>query len=358
MITNMSIRQFRGFRNLQLRDMTELTLISGKNNSGKSTILEAVFLFLDHAAVESFSKLNQFRCAYAGASATEIWTPYFHELDTNQNIEIDAKINHTRYQLVFSRDDQYIPSRNLAPGDVMSEFLSASKQNYSLRYEFYEFKDNTEHSENGNYMINQKGMLKEIKSNLEDNRLIALPGGYYINNTIIGNAQSLVDWMGKLELQNRKNELIEVLRLIEPELKDIVTVSLTGIAQLYAKIGNKLLPLRHSGDGINKLLYILLTIIENPETIILIDEIETGFHYSIYANLWKIIVETAKRYSCQVVATTHSYECIAGAVEGIAESYGDAFSFYRIENSNNRETAYRYSYAELSYAISSSMEVR
>lgn len=355
MIRNISIRQFRGFENLQLKDMTELSLISGKNNSGKSTILEAAFLFLDHAAVESFSKLNQFRSAYAGASSAELWTPYFHNLDTNKQIEIDAKIEHMEYRLMFCRDDQYVPSRHLAPGDVMNTFLNGLKQNYSLQYVF---KDEEGHEENGNYMINQTGMLRDVQSNLEDNRLISLPRAYYINNTIIGNSQPLVDWMGKLEIQNKKDELIEVLRLIEPELRDIVTVSLTGVAQLYAKISSKLLPLRHCGDGINKLLYILLTIIENPGTIVLIDEVETGFHYSIFPNLWKTIMESAKKYSCQVVATTHSYECIEGAVNGVDMSYADAFSFYRVEQNTKREAAYRYSYDELRYAIQSSMEVR
>lgn len=355
MITNISIRQFRGFKDFQLKDMTELTLISGKNNSGKSTILEAAFLFLDHAAVESFSKLNQFRCAYTGTSSAEVWTPYFYDLDTKRQISLDVEIDRKGYQLVFCRDDQYVPSRNLAPAEAMNAFLNSSKQNYSLRYAF---KDDEGHEENGNYMINQAGMLREVRSNLPDNQLIALPGAYFINDTIMGNAQPLVDWMGKLELQNRKAELIEALRLIEPKLKDIVTVSLTGVAQLYAKIGDNLLPLKHSGDGINKLLYILLTIIENPETIILIDEIETGFHYSIYANLWRIIAETAKKYGCQVIATTHSYECLAGAVDGTDASYADTFSFYRIEHSIEREAAYRYSYGELSYAIGSGMEVR
>lgn len=81
-------------------------------------------------------------------------------------------------------------------------------------------------------------------------------------------------------------------------------------------MGEKLLPLKLAGDGICKLLFILLAIIANPNSIILIDEIETGFHYSKYPKLWEVIANPARDYNCQIIATTHSYECIDGAIDG------------------------------------------
>ena len=43
---------------------------------------------------------------------------------------------------------------------------------------------------------------------------------------------------------------------------------------------------------------------------ILIDEIETGFHYSMFDKLWEVIATTAKKNNCQIIATTHIYECM------------------------------------------------
>ena len=73
----------------------------------------------------------------------------------------------------------------------------------------------------------------------------------------------------------------------------------------------RLLLLKMVGDGVNRLLSILLTIMRNPgpNAVLLIDEIETGFHYSVYGRLWEAVMNTARENRCQVIATTHSYEC-------------------------------------------------
>ena len=61
MIERIAFDYFRGFEKLELLDIKPITLISGKNNAGKSSILEGIFLFLDHLAPESFTKINRFR---------------------------------------------------------------------------------------------------------------------------------------------------------------------------------------------------------------------------------------------------------------------------------------------------------
>ncbi len=58
MIENIKLENFRGFKEIELTDLRRISLISGKNNSGKSSVLEGVFLFLDHLAPESFVKIK------------------------------------------------------------------------------------------------------------------------------------------------------------------------------------------------------------------------------------------------------------------------------------------------------------
>ena len=123
-------------------------------------------------------------------------------------------------------------------------------------------------------------------------------------------------------------------------------------------MGEKLLPLKLAGDGINKLLFIVLSIIANPNSVILIDEIETGFHFSMYAKLWEISI-VAQKNNCQIIATTHSYECINGAIDGIeTANMQNAFCYYRIERADGENKAFRYSGDLVRSAINFSMEVR
>ncbi len=54
MIDGIRINNFRSFRNLTMNGLKRITLISGRNNVGKSTTLEALFLMRDHSATDSF----------------------------------------------------------------------------------------------------------------------------------------------------------------------------------------------------------------------------------------------------------------------------------------------------------------
>ena len=61
MITSLHVRNFKGFNNISLPAIKPVTLLSGTNNVGKSTLLESIFLVNDHFAPEVFLKLNAFR---------------------------------------------------------------------------------------------------------------------------------------------------------------------------------------------------------------------------------------------------------------------------------------------------------
>ena len=146
---------------------------------------------------------------------------------------------------------------------------------------------------------------------------------------------------------------------MDPALSDITAITVSGQTQLYGNMGGKVLPMRLAGDGMNSLLFIMLSIIENPNSIILIDEIENGFHYSMYPIIWEAIANAAQKSNCQVIATTHSYECVAGAVEGIEKAdMKDEFCFFRLAQEGDGRVAYRYSEDLLQYALESDMEVR
>ena len=98
---------------------------------------------------------------------------------------------------------------------------------------------------------------------------------------------------------------------------------------------------------------------ENPGCLYLADEIESGFHYSMQQDFWRILATAAKESNCQIIATTHSYECIQNAVDGIAEAgMEDSFCLYRLERKGEENRAFRLSGDLLHYSIDANMEVR
>jgi len=66
------------------------------------------------------------------------------------------------------------------------------------------------------------------------------------------------------------------------------------------------------GDGINRILTIILALVNADNGYLLIDEFENGLHYSVQEKLWNIIFNLSKKLGIQVFATTHSEDCIIG----------------------------------------------
>lgn len=115
------------------------------------------------------------------------------------------------------------------------------------------------------------------------------------------------------------------------------------------------------GDGVNRLLSIILAIATTKNGIVLIDEIDSGIHYSAMTNVWEGITMAAREFNCQVIATTHSYECLQAATEGTTRAgLADDFSYIRLDRipKDNEIVAKVYSNDVLTAALGRGWEVR
>jgi hypothetical protein len=70
------------------------------------------------------------------------------------------------------------------------------------------------------------------------------------------------------------------------------------------------IPLRSHGEGMNRIFGLALAMVNARDGLLLIDEIESGLHYLVQPDLWRLIFEVAHRLNVQVFATTHSWDCI------------------------------------------------
>ncbi len=359
MIERISFEHFRGFDKLELRDMKPITLISGKNNAGKSSILEGIFLFLDHLEPGSFAKINRFRGFISPVDSVNLWETIFYQLDVQNPLQISVTFSGVPNLLKYERDDHFVPPVDMNMSkETMGQIISSAASSYTLKFTYQK----GDYVEDGHFIVGPMGIVRSLTlPKTVPNSDLSLPFTQFINAAIINsNSDSFIaEWLGKLELNGRKQYIIETLKLIEPAIDDLSTIVVNGIAQLFAKIGHQLLPLRLAGDGLNKLLFIVLSIAVNPHSILLIDELETGFHYSMYPRLWEIIAQTAHENGCQIIATTHSYECIVGAVEGIERAgYSSEFCYYRLDKNGTGNHVFRYSDDLLQTAVVTDMEVR
>ena len=178
----------------------------------------------------------------------------------------------------------------------------------------------------------------------------------YINAALARMTDNVLDGIGKLELNGKKEAIVNILQELDASIEDVLTLSLQGVTQLYIRVKGKLIPLQYAGDGVMKLLNICLAIMERKDGLLLIDEVETGFHYSMYQKLWNIIDRISAENNCQIIATTHSYELLSSACESIHTP--DDFVYYRLGRNKEKVTVHRYNHSMLQDALKAELEVR
>ena len=91
-----------------------------------------------------------------------------------------------------------------------------------------------------------------------------------------------------------------------------------------------------------RLLALCLSLVRAAEGFLLIDEIDTGLHWSVMEEMWKLVVETAISSSIQVFATIHSLDCILGLAELLRtqDHLGDEVVIQKIERGINRSVSF------------------
>ena len=358
MLNSIKFENFRGFDNIEFSEMRPITIIGGKNNAGKSSVLEGLFLAFDHLAFDSFQKINRFRGLPIVNDPRYLWEPLFYNLDTSKPITLTFNTDGVTQELSYSRDDSFIPPNDaMLSADVMNQFVFSAKSAYTLKFNYTK----NDYSEEGHFVIGgNPGVLRNMRTSLENNLPEPMPPMTFINPIIIRSGEGMVaEWISRMELQGNKSDIVESLSIMDPPIEDVKVIAANGLIHIYAKTNDQLLPLGLVGDGLNKLLFIILSIVESPNSIILIDEIETGFHYSSYVSIWKAVAKAAQKYHCQVIATTHSYECISSALTGIGdENLGEDLCYFRIDRDDTGCHARRYSDEILRVAINADMEVR
>ncbi len=136
----------------------------------------------------------------------------------------------------------------------------------------------------------------------------------------------------EFEANNQQDKIVDILKIIEPRLKRLAVLATGGVPMVYGDVGvDYLIPISLMGEGIERLLSIVLLIMNAQGGTLLIDEIENGIHYSVLENIWQSINLATQKSNTQLFATTHSLECIKAAHKAFSKSESYDFRYYRLE---------------------------
>ncbi|CEK15884.1 AAA domain [Chthonomonas calidirosea] len=172
----------------------------------------------------------------------------------------------------------------------------------------------------------------------------------------------LAQRFGAIDIANGVERLVEYLRVMEPRLKRLMLIPMRGVSQIHGEMeGLGALPIRCMGDGVDRLISILLCLM-TPPTVVLVDEIGSGIHHSALPRMWKLLAEVVRETGCQLFGTTHSYECIQAAIQGLEGNKKDQelFRYIRLqrpkEGSEIKPVVLNYN--DAASAVESNLEIR
>lgn len=323
MIDSISIKNFRNLDGLRINKLSKVNLITGKNNTGKSTLLEAIAIYITRCNLSLIYEFLKER----GEN--------LKKKNNNANMPTIQSIS----SLFANRVVSYNPSDAIIIEQVNKS--DSSFKNISLRFvRYYDEIINQnvgamsianpiviENMKEDTIMVFKVGLEIRLGENkfilsAEDENLFRIvqisgfgeaKGFQYISTRNIDKEINGKLW-DNIILTEKEKYVIDALKIIEPGIERLAFIEesaayRTAVIKLIES--KNIFPLKSMGDGINRILTIILALVNAEDGYLLIDELENGLHYSIQEKLWEIIFSLVETLNVQVFATTHSNDCIS-----------------------------------------------
>ncbi len=347
MLKRLHIQNFRGFNTIKIDPLSRINLIAGKNNSGKTSLLEAVFLLSGAGNAQMAVNPHVIRGAESGAPLQDpFWKHLFYNLDMGRRIEIKGYYK-SRGELALKITSEREPTTEMPLERTNRISATNLFDERSLAFQY---------SDSGKKKVKSYIWIEgqDFKSK-QPSINVLLPAVILLsrNRNVYEDATRL----GQLKKQKKGDLLLRALQVIEPKLQSIEENSSSGTPMIWGDVGlSEMVPLPAMGEGMTQIARIVLAIAYlPPKGAVLIDEVENGIHHSVLPNVWQAIDEAAKQFDSQIFATTHSFECVEAAHQALGS---DGFRLHRLEARDGENRCVTYAPDSIAAAIKHGLEVR
>ncbi len=324
MIRALHVEQFRGYPEFHLNGLQRVNLLVGSNNSGKTSLLEAIELLLAHGDARNV-------WAALARRGERVW----EDEDRGGSVELDLCRLFHGYELQMGRHFTIRASDEQSEQFLRAELVDASLEDMSQRELAFQaempfggtglrlsWKGAKADEEVTTVPLTERGglALDWIRRRMlrrEDQR----PAVSFVTTSSLS-AEEVVSLLGRYVLNPEEGLLLSALRIIEKDIERIAPIPTAsgghspfglagGRGGVVIKVKNlqTRLPIGTMGDGIWRLLSLALALIRASNGVLLVDEIDTGLHYTVMEDMWRLVHGTAKRLNIQIFATTHSSDC-------------------------------------------------
>jgi AAA15 family ATPase/GTPase len=307
------IQNFRCFKELEVNGFKRVNLIGGKNNAGKTSLLEALLIYF-YPIAESIRLLKENRKESLNRirkDPKDAWNSIFYGQNIENNLLVEGYFKNIGNQTIK---------------------VSVS---YSLQSQIFEDEDENFENDLGSpittleieQILNEK---KSIKRNLRaTNKGLSLTKSEYLNDykssipflpsSTMSNPNygiKIAKQYDKVDYNRKSGEVLKILKILDPSITGLVTYSFVE-PTLYIQTKNQPrgLPISLFGDAVYRVTAIILELLDQEHKVLFIDEIENGIHYTNQQSFWQGLFTLAEELDTLIFATTHSLEMIKAFAE-------------------------------------------
>lgn len=334
MYSTITIEGFRCFPRFELQGLNRINLLVGANNSGKTALLEAIALLK--------SKGDPQPIVEAAFRRGEV----VHADDETPRADIRRLFHgHTmgKESLVVltgatGRSTESATVRIGARRSSRMERRAGRRGVGSEPHLAHDFRVDEVELSSGEVAVDAHGGLVWSGGHVPASGMARLvPTGSL-------SGDELVEMISPLLLTDREQLLLEALRIIDDQIEGFRIAPLPNgrrylsreCAIVKLRGMTTPVPIGSLGDGVWRLFTLATAMASASGGVVLVDDIDTGLHYSVMEQMWRHVASMATRLDVQVFATTHSrdcYEALSAVEEGSA-------TIHRIERGRTRSVVF------------------
>ena len=372
LLDSLEIKGYRCFEHLTIEKLGRVNLIVGKNNVGKTALLEALWIYSQNGSINELIKL----------------------LKKREQFSVDDEFGENLYQLnqifynvpnLFGSHSPITISSHLSKklflqigvvwGEVKSnkeiEIIVFPTDSEEKRVDFYKHNSFICTVLDSDFKKIEQGKYEEIRDMYDvagKDRILnfLVPNFVNLRSYLIDSRglerKTTAEFWDRISLTDKEDLVIEALQIISPKIKRLTFIenkfypSRIPVIRLEGMKNSE--PLKNLGEGMDRILGIVLTLIRCETGFFLVDEIESGLHYSVLPDVWKLIFKMAKQLNIQVFATTHSYDCIQAFAEAAIEDEESDGMLIRLARKNDQIKAFTFDEKQLETITKEHIEVR
>lgn len=385
MIDTLIVDNYRSFSHFEMGGLGHVNLLVGENNSGKTSLLEAIQIVASSTDPQVLwsiaSRRGEFfvddsEPGYRQRSEIDI-SHWFHGFDLNLESSmllstLDADRQASSKFKIFEAPVE--SQRRLFPARVQTTTTAVpadwpdeggpdeliSSPNLALSIESGGANSSGESSSLRPHPLTSRGGLpvNVMRSRNRDGDLNT--GAVVFVPTAGLSTASLVAMVDDLTLTDEEGFALQAMQTLDDRIERFAPKGRDRQPRIMVRLkgANKPLPIGSLGDGVNRLLTIAVALAKSANGVLLIDEIDTGLHFTTMDRMWQFVRDAAAKLNVQVFATTHSRDCtesLAVICHETSETPSQV-SIQRIEK--DRRSAVSFSEAEIIAAARRGLEIR